>query len=131
MEFFDSSKSIIENLYLLSGPILALLAIAGVIQLFIARKTLIVNSQRDAAKLAAQQIKDYCERLIPLMTKYDFGLRKEKIKDIKIEIGDFNVNYLEKKLGKKTTMDLRLERLKFLVLYLDVLSFVFLSLKIH
>ncbi len=80
MEFFDSSKSIIENLYLLSGPILALLATAGVIQLFIARKTLIVNSKRDAANLAAQQIKDYSERLFPKMRKYDFSLIEEKIK---------------------------------------------------
>ena len=53
MEFFDSSKSIVENLYLLSGPILALLATTGVIQLFITKKTLIVNSKRDAANLAA------------------------------------------------------------------------------
>ena len=122
MEFFDSSKSIIENLYLLSGPILTILAVAGVIQIFIARKTLKVNSQRDAANLAAQQIKNYCEQLIPLMTKYDFSLRDEKIKEVKIEIGDFNEEYLEQKLGKETVMKIRIERMKFLVLYLDVLN---------
>ncbi|QRX63651.1 hypothetical protein JS578_12475 [Dysgonomonadaceae bacterium zrk40] len=122
MEFFDTSKSIVENLYLLSGPILTLLAIAGVIQLFITRKTLIINSKRDAANLAAQQIKDYSVRIIPKMTKYDFSLIKEKIEKTKIEIGDFNVEYLNQKLGAKKVSEVRNERLKFLVLWLDVLN---------
>lgn len=122
MEFFDTSKSIVENLYLLSGPILTLLAIAGVIQLFITRKTLIINSKRDAANLAAQQIKDYSVRIIPKMTKYDFSLIKEKIEKTKIEIGDFNVEYLVQKLGAKKVSEVRNERLKFLVLWLDVLN---------
>ena len=122
MEFFDSSKSIVENLYLLSGPILALLATAGVIQLFITRKTLIVNSKRDAANLAAQQIRDYSERIIPKMTKYDFSLIKEKIEDPKIEIGDFSVEYLNQKLGVTTVTKIRHERLKYLSLWLDILN---------
>lgn len=122
MEFFDSSKSIVENLYLLSGPILTLLAIAGVIQLFITRKTLIVNSKRDAANLAAQQIKDYSTTIIPKMTKYDLSLMKDKINSAKIEIGDFNVEYLIKILGKEKVSEVRKERLKYLVLWLDVLN---------
>lgn len=100
MEFFDSTKSIVENLYLLSGPIIALLAIAGVIQLFIARKTMIINSKREAANLAAQQIKDYCDRLIPKMTIYDLSLRNAKIEDVQIKTGDFKTEYLNQNLGR-------------------------------
>lgn len=122
MEFFDSSKSIVENLYLLSGPILTLLATAGVVQLFITRKTLIINSKRDAANLAAQQIKDYSDRIIPRITKYDYILLKENIENIKIEIGDFNIEYLNQKLGEKKVNEILKERLKFVSFWLDVLN---------
>ena len=122
MEFFDSTKSIVENLSLLSGPFVALLATVGLVQLFIAWKTLIVNSKRDAANLAAQQIKDYSERIIPKMTKYDFSLMKEKIERPKIEIGDFNLEYLNQKLGKEKVHKMRMERIKYVELWLNVLN---------
>jgi hypothetical protein len=122
MEFFDSSKSIVENLYLLSGPILALLAIAGVIQLLQAKRTLVISSQRDAANLAASQLKDYCERIIPTMNKYDLAMRKEKIKDVDIKIGEFNQEYLIKNLGESKFKEIRIERLKFLTLQLNAIN---------
>jgi len=122
MEFFDSTKSIVENLYLLSGPVLTLLAIAGVVQLFLTKKTLKVSSQRDAANLAAQQLKDYCERIIPTLNKYDISLRKEKIQDVDIEIGEFSRQYLEDKLGKSKIKEIFTERLKLLYFQLNVLN---------
>jgi hypothetical protein len=122
MDFFDSTKSIVENLYLLSGPILTLLAVAGIVQLFLTKKTLIINSQRDAANLAAQQLRDYCERVIPTLNKYDISLRKEKIQDVDIEIGEFSRQYLEKKLGKPRLKEIVNERLKLLYLQLNALN---------
>lgn len=52
IEIFDSSKSILENLYYLSGILILLSLIVGLIQLAIAKKTLKINSKRDAATLA-------------------------------------------------------------------------------
>jgi hypothetical protein len=122
MEFFDSTKSIVENLYLLSGPILTLLAVAGVIQLFLTKRTLVISSKRDAANLSAQQLKDYSERIIPTMTKYDFSLRKDKLQTVNIEISDFDVNYLIEKLGEEKVREIRLERMKYLVNQLNALN---------
>ncbi len=70
MKFFDEHKSILENLYLLSGPIIALfgffifrqisLAKEQIIiakgQLEEAQKQLKISSKRDSIKLAAEQI---------------------------------------------------------------------------
>ena len=56
------------------------------------------------------------------MTKYDLSLIKEKIDKTTIDIGDFNVEYLNQMLGKEAVKKVRNERLKFLVLWLDVLN---------
>lgn len=122
MEFFDSTKSIVENLNLLSGPVLTLLATAGVLQLFLTKRALIISSKRDAANLAAQQLKDYCDRIIPTISKYSFAIRKEKLQRINIEIGDFNEKYLIQKLGEVKVQEIRLERMKFIILQLNALN---------
>jgi hypothetical protein len=122
MDFFDSTKTIVENLSLLSGPILTIFAIVGVFQLFQTKKALIITSKRDAANLAAQQIKDYSERIIPLLSEYDFALLSDKIPSIKIEIGEFNEEYLKEKLGEKKINEISLERIKYIVYQCDALN---------
>ncbi len=122
MEFFDSTKSIVENLYLLCGPLLTILATTGVIQIIIAKKALVISSKRDAANLAAQQLRDYGERIIPTMTKYDLALLKEKILPSKMGIGEFNRVDLIEKLGQMAYTAKRKELQKFLVLELNALN---------
>jgi hypothetical protein len=122
MEFFDSTKSIAENLSLISNPILAMFAVVGVVQIFQAKKALVINSKRDAANLATQQIKDYNERIIPVLTKYDFALIEDKVSAIKIEVGEFSEAYLIEKLGNKLVLDKYKESIKYVVLLCDALN---------
>jgi hypothetical protein len=80
MSFFDTSKSILENLYFMSGPILAVLGFfifrqikiakeqlkIGKDQLMETQKQLFINSTRDSIKLAAEQINYYLTTLVPI-----------------------------------------------------------------
>ena len=85
MEYIDTTKSVLENLYYLSG-ILILISIAiGLFQLSIAKTTLNINSQREAAKLAVNQIDIYMTQIIPLQNKL-YQTEKEK-----------NMNFTENK----------------------------------
>lgn len=122
MEFFDSSKSILENIYFLSGPIIALFAVAGVFQLFLTKKAIKINSQRESANIAAQQVREYSTNIIPLINKYNFALRKEKIKPVDIELGPFRRSYLEKKLGKERVREIQIERLRTTIFLLEMLN---------
>lgn len=78
MTFFDETKSIIENLDLLSGPVLALLGFFIFRQVKLAKeqlkiakeqlnethKQLLVNSRRDSIKLAAEQVRFYMDVIV-------------------------------------------------------------------
>lgn len=70
MNIFDPTKSIIENINYLSGPILAILGFAAIIQLRLTKKALIITSKRQAAELATQQIGLYTSQIIPLQNKF-------------------------------------------------------------
>lgn len=92
MEIIDTHKSILENLYFLSGPILAVLGLFIFRQIKLAKnqfiiakkqleesqKQLKINSQRQAASLAADKVKEYCSELLPLIDR--ISIEKEKIK---------------------------------------------------
>ncbi|MBX7204376.1 MAG: hypothetical protein K1X81_03025 [Bacteroidia bacterium] len=54
MEFFDSSKSIIENISLLSGTLIFLVTLVGLWQIVLTKKSMRISSQRDAAKLSLE-----------------------------------------------------------------------------
>lgn len=111
MEFFDTTKSIIENVYLLSGPVLAILGGVAIMQLRLTKKAMITNSQREAANLAASQISTYNNQIIPLIDKLYLFERENKLNKIKIEIGEFNRDYLIKIVGKKEFNKLNKERI--------------------
>jgi hypothetical protein len=101
MEYIDTTKSVLENLYYLSG-ILILISIAiGLFQLSIAKTTLNINSQREAAKLAVNQIDIYMTQIIPLQNKLYQTEKEKNISKIKLEIGDFNSEFLTSKMGKE------------------------------
>ncbi|WP_047246179.1 hypothetical protein [Maribacter thermophilus] len=96
MELFDTTKSIIENLYFLSGPLLLITLIIGIYQIKISwinikqtKQSLVINSQRDAIKLAIAQDKYIQENIQPIElelmkfreeNKYKMEFYKENLK---------------------------------------------------
>jgi len=79
MNFFDTSKSIIENIYFLTAPILLIVAIFGLAQLRIAKYTLRINSKRDAALLSIKLCETYIPTSNDLYQKIAIELKKMKI----------------------------------------------------
>lgn len=103
MPFFDASKSIVENLYLISGPVIAIfgffifrqiqlakeqLKIARD-QLSEAKKQLAINSTRDSIKLAAEQVKFYMDTIVSYSNESNDKLDELKIKRIIIKTTRF------------------------------------------
>lgn len=101
MEYIDTSKSLLENLYYLSGILILISIVIGLFQLSIAKKTLNINSQREAASLAVKQIDIYMTQIIPLQNQLYHIEQEKKIGKIKIDIGEFNSQYVMKKMGKE------------------------------
>jgi uncharacterized FlaG/YvyC family protein len=122
MEIFDSTKSLLENVYYLSGILILITIIIGLIQLSIAKKTLQINSRRDAATLAAKQVEIYMTRVIPLQNKMFHFELKEKIERPKISIGEFTTEALINKIGKDEYLKIAKERIKLMSLYLPILN---------
>ena len=122
MEIFDSSKSLLENLYYLSGILILISIIIGLIQLSIAKKTLKINSERDAATLAAKQIEIYMTRVIPLHNKIFLYEIKEKIERPEISLGEFDTDTLVNKMGKEEYIRISKERIKLTSLTLATLN---------
>lgn len=59
MTFFDETKSIIENLYLLSGPLLLFMSLIAVKQLKVAKDNIKINSQRQASTMSFELCEKY------------------------------------------------------------------------
>lgn len=104
MTFFDESKSIIENLYLLSGPILLVIAVFGLRQIKIAKDSLRINSKRQSAILAFELIEKSFkglsvkyEILTNKMTELNIDYKKiEKLNLHNLDkISESNENYEE------------------------------------
>jgi hypothetical protein len=133
MNIIDSSKSLLENIYFISGPILAILGLLIFYQIKIAKHTvnlmekqvneakkhLKIISKRDAALLATKQIEVFIEKLIPLenelidkMKSIDYPVFKDKIKNFTLgEFVEWDKDYLKEftnKIEKLEFMDLSL-----------------------
>jgi hypothetical protein len=80
MTFFDHSKSIVENIYLLSGPFLLIVSAFGLKQLKIAKDNIKINSKRQAITLSF----DLCE-------KYERSL-EEKCQIIERKMQELGIN---------------------------------------
>ncbi len=63
MIYFDESKSLLENLYFLSGPLLFIIALYGLKQINVAKKSLHINCKRESAILAFELSQRYIENL--------------------------------------------------------------------
>lgn len=122
MEIFDSTKSLLENLYYLSGILILISIIIALIQLSIAKKTLKINSKRDAATLAAKQVEIYMTRVIPLHNKIFHYELKEKIERPEISVGEFTTEVLIEKMGKDEYLKVAKERMKLLSICLATLN---------
>lgn len=121
MDFFDSTKSIVENLYLLSGPLLVILGLFIFRQIQIAREHIIIakkqliesqeqlkiNSQRLATSIAAEKVKEYLNEIIPL---------KNKLFDLSIKL---NYPLFENGIGDFTHKDIERWDKEFLKAYVD------------
>lgn len=115
MEFIDYSKSLIENLYFISGFILATMAIVGIYQLVLTKRAIKINSSREAASLAASQVELYCSKTIPLQDAYFNSIRANKIKGIEYEIGEFRLDYVYSTIGKEKVKRFLTERIQIML----------------
>jgi hypothetical protein len=84
MEIFDYSKSIVENVSYLSGPIIALLGFVVFYQLRLAKKAIVITSKRQAAELSTKQIEIYYNVIIPLQSKFTNLIVAEKFDNVEI-----------------------------------------------
>ncbi len=64
MTFFDETKSIIENIYLLSGPLLLLVSLVAIKQLKVAKDNIRINSQRQASTMSFELCEKYEKSII-------------------------------------------------------------------
>lgn len=100
MTFFDHSKSIIENAALLSGPIVLIISIIGLQQLTIAKKSLKINSLRDAAKFSFEIIEEYSQKFDNANQTLLKAFKECNIQKLEFEITDFSIeeyNKIDKK----------------------------------
>lgn len=101
MNIFDPSKSLIENLSLLSAPILAILGFAAIIQLRLTKKAIVISSKRQAAELATQQIEVYTNKIIPLQDELSKFDEEKKFVRVPIEnLKDFTSEEIAKFIGE-------------------------------
>lgn len=124
MEIFDSTKSIVENLYFLSGPVLSLLGIVAILQLLMTKKAMITNARREAANIAAQQIDVYNNSIIPLYNELFLLETKKKVSAPPIKPGPFRHKYLTQNMGEKKCLQIMEKRLPLTLPILQVLNAV-------
>ncbi|HEY5590827.1 MAG TPA: hypothetical protein VIK55_07385 [Paludibacter sp.] len=122
MEFFDSTKSIIENAYYLSGVLILISLIITLSQVLLAKKTLEINSKREAAKLAVQQIELYLSKITPLQDEFSMAQESKNIPTVVLEQKEFSLKYLETVMEKSTISKLLKERSPIVMEILNVLN---------
>lgn len=122
MQVFDSSKSIVENVYYLSGILILISIVVGIIQLILTKKALVVTSKREAANLAAKKVDDYVMRIIPLIDKLFYKENELKMEKPKVELSKFNQSTLKKEIGETEYIKIFKERLKVMSYVLAILN---------
>lgn len=98
----DKIKPIAELIYLLSGPVVAIIAYLALGQIRIAKeqlieqkKSTIINSKRDALKLTSEQISHFGTKVIPLINTLNDAIEVHNIRlffDAKIEIDNNEIS---------------------------------------
>jgi len=99
MQLIDTSKSLLENLYYVSGILILITVVIGIIQISLTKKISQTNSRREAALLSLKQIELYTTQIMPLISKIDFDIPSTT--DIRAyELKEFCRNELQKKFTK-------------------------------
>lgn len=122
MELLDASKSIIENIYLISGPTLAVLGVVAIFQLKLTKKAIIISSKRQSAELATKQLEYYESKIISALDNLSKIEREDKLDKIELKIGNFKQIEIINQLGKEKTSQLIKEREKHILLYTRILN---------
>jgi len=104
MELINLARPYMELIYFVSGVMLVVAAIIALKQLSIAKKTLKIQSKRDALKLTATECSRYFEKIIPLQNELDRKIEENEIKFFKGWEVKLDGNKLE--LRKKTKGDI-------------------------
>nr|WP_315154063.1 hypothetical protein [uncultured Flavobacterium sp.] len=103
MNLFDYSKSIIENIYFVSGPLLGILGFFIFRQIKLAKNQLLIsqkqleesqnqiriNSLREAATLSADLTKEYIDNIIPMINQLNEVKKELKFIDLDYDIKNF------------------------------------------
>lgn len=123
MNIFDTSKSLVENIYLLSGPVLALLGFAAIIQLKLTKKAIVISAKRSAAELASKQVEIYNKTIIPSQDKLFLMEEKNTMKRIKLkDLKKFTNNELDARIDKETQNKIIKENIQNLHEILEILN---------
>lgn len=102
MEFFDTTKTIIENAYYFSGIIVALLAIIGIYQIILLKKGIIINSKRDAAKLSFEICEKYLVKFTESVTTIGLAYKQYDLVPLfDITIDEFSIEEYNKKFNEE------------------------------
>ena len=84
MTFFDQSKSILENLYLLSGPLLLFTSLIAIKQLKVAKDNIKINSQRQASTMSFELCEKYENSIKEKYTQLSMKMKELGIDEDKI-----------------------------------------------
>jgi hypothetical protein len=80
LNFVNEIKPFLEVLYFIAGIVVAIAAVFALKQISIMKKTLQVQSKRDALKITSEQCENYFSKIIELQDQFD---RKVKEHDVK------------------------------------------------
>jgi hypothetical protein len=122
MELIDKSKSILENAYFVSGILILVTVVVGIVQVILAKRTLKINSRREAAKLAAEQIEIYMIRVIPLHNKLFYAEAEHKVKSVKLNVSEFTIKALIEAMGEESYKAAVKDRIKLVTYTLNVIN---------
>lgn len=74
-------KEVLEYIYFLSGPVIAVFAFKALGQIKVTREIAKINSRREAVKLATEECRYYSENIIPLINELE-----KKIEEFDVQI---------------------------------------------
>ncbi|HVP36711.1 MAG TPA: hypothetical protein VMT04_06905, partial [Terriglobales bacterium] len=89
-------RTLLEILYFLSGPLVALFVFLGLRQLKISKDSMRLSAKRESFRLAAERCTHYAEHIIPVINEYDRLLKEKGCEfmtkaDIEVSNNDFKV----------------------------------------
>lgn len=92
MSILDNSKSIIENIYFLSGIFITIISLFGLYNIVLLKKANKKANKDVLNKYTLDKIEFFCEILIPLYDNYMKICREKKIKRVDVGITELELN---------------------------------------